>query len=252
MIRQGSGWQSLAFLCLCLLMLAAVLLGHYVVRGLDRQGQEAKAALARAERRMQQLESSLAFESKRRQLLLGMRNHILKANPRVSLDEAYRYADLALEASEKFPSVDPLFLLAIGLVESGYDPLARSPADARGLYQIWPSTGRVLVQALGWSYDDQLLYDPEKNTQAAALYLDVLFSTYNDPQMVLAEYNGGPLNAGYLRAGAAALAGETRSYVPRVLELHARLKEEFAKGDALLREAAPQDADRRGKTFGSR
>ena len=179
-----------------------------------------------------------------------MRNHILKANPRVSLAEAYRYAELALAACEKYPAVDPLFLLAIGLVESGYDPQARSHADARGLYQIWPSTGRLLAHALGWTYDDSILFDPEKNTQAAALYLDVLFSTYKDPQLVLAEYNGGPLNAGYLRAGVAALASETRSYVPRVLELHQRLKQEFEAGIALQAEAR-EDSERRGKTLGA-
>jgi soluble lytic murein transglycosylase-like protein len=250
-IRQGSGWQSLAFLFLCLLLAAAVLLGHWVVRELDRKNQETTAAMARAERKIQQLESGLAFEATRRQLLLGMRNHILKANPRISLAEAYRYAELALAASEKYPAVDPLFLLAIGLVESGYDPQARSRADARGLYQIWPSTGRLLVHTLGWSWDDSILYDPEKNTQAAALYLDVLFSTYKDPQLVLAEYNGGPLNAGYLRAGAAALASETRSYVPRVLELHQRLRQEFEAGTALQGEAR-DDSERRGKTLGSR
>ena len=250
-IRHGSGgWQSLAFLLLCLLLGAAVLLGHWVVRDLDRKNQESSAALARAERKMQQLESGLTFEATRRQLLLGMRNHILKANPRVSLTEAYRYAELALAACEKYPAVDPLFLLAIGLVESGYDPQARSHADARGLYQIWPSTGRLLAHALGWSYDDSILFDPEKNTQAAALYLDVLFSTYKDPQMVLAEYNGGPLNAGYLRAGVAALASETRSYVPRVLELHQRLKQEFESGIALQAQAR-EDSERRGKTLGS-
>jgi soluble lytic murein transglycosylase-like protein len=248
-IQHGSGWQSLAVLFLCLLLAAAVLLGHWVVRGLDRKNQEATAAMARAERKIQQLESGFAFEAQRRQLLLGMRNHILKANPRVSLAEAYRYAELALAASEKYPAVDPLFLLAIGLVESGYDPPARSRADARGLYQIWPSTGRLLAHALGWSYDDSLLYDPEKNTQAAALYLDVLFATYKDPGMVLAEYNGGPLNAGYLRAGAAALASETRSYVPRVLELHQRLQQEFEEGTA-LRADARDDSVRRGKTLG--
>jgi soluble lytic murein transglycosylase-like protein len=248
-IRQGSGWQSLALLFLCLLLAAAVLLGHWVVRDLDRKNQETAAAMASAERKVQQLESGLAFEARRRQLLLGMRNHILKANPRVSLADAYRYAELALAASEKYPAVDPLFLLAIGLVESGYDPQARSRADARGLYQIWPSTGRLLVHSLGWTYDDSILYDPEKNTQAAALYLDVLFSTYKDPQLVLAEYNGGPLNAGYLRAGAAALAGETRSYVPRVLELHGRLKQEFEAGTALQAEAR-EDSERQGKTLG--
>jgi soluble lytic murein transglycosylase-like protein len=229
-----------------------VLLGHWVLRGLDRQDQDAAAALARAERKIQQLESGFTFEARRRQLLLGMRNHILKANPRVSLADSYRYAELALAACEKYPAVDPLLLLAIGIVESGYNPQARSPADARGLYQIWPSTGRLLARTLGWTYDDSLLYDPAKNTEAAALYLDVLFSTYKDPQMVLAEYNGGPLNAGYLRAGAAALAAETRNYVPRVLELHQRLQQEFDSGTALALQAeAGPDAERRGKRLGA-
>jgi soluble lytic murein transglycosylase-like protein len=251
-IRHGSGWQSLAVLFLCLLLAAAVLLGHWVVRGLDRTDQDATAAMARAERQIQQLQSGFTFEARRRQMVLGMRNHILKANPRVSLTEAYRYAELAMAASEKYPTVDPLLLLAIGIVESGYDPQARSRADARGIYQIWPSTGRLLAHALGWTWDDSLLYDPERNTQAAALYLDILFSTYKDPQMVLAEYNGGPLNAGYLRAGAGALAAETRSYVPRVLDLHLRLQREFDEGKALALQAeAPEGPGRRGRTLGA-
>jgi soluble lytic murein transglycosylase-like protein len=251
-IRHGSGWQSLAVLFLCLLLAAAVLLGHWVVRGLDRTDQDATAAMARAERQIQQLQSGFTFEARRRQMVLGMRNHILKANPRVSLTEAYRYAELAMAASEKYPTVDPLLLLAIGIVESGYDPQARSRADARGIYQIWPSTGRLLAHALGWTWDDSLLYDPERNTQAAALYLDILFSTYKDPQMVLAEYNGGPLNAGYLRAGAGALAAETRSYVPRVLDLHQRLQREFDEGKALAMQAeAPEGPGRRGRTLGA-
>jgi hypothetical protein len=229
-VRQGSAWQSLAFLCLCLSLLAAIMLGHDALRRLDAQNLEASVTMSRVERKVQQLESGMAFDATRRQLLLGMRNHILKTNSRVSLNDAYAYARLALEASEKYPALDPLLLLSIGIVESGYDPMATSPADARGLYQIWPATGRLLVRALGWNYDDSTLYDPEKNTEAAALYLDILFSTYRDPQMVLAEYNGGPLNAGFFRAGVSQLAPETRTYVPRVLELHGRLKEEFAKG----------------------
>ena len=91
-----------------------------------------------------------------------MRDHILKVNPRVSLADAYRYAELALAASEKYPSVDPLLLLAIGIVESRYDPQAKSPADARGLYQIWPSTGRLLLRALGWDYDEARSTTPRR------------------------------------------------------------------------------------------
>jgi len=250
-VRQGSSWQPLAFLCLCLLLLAVVLLGHDALRRLDAHNQETSVTMARVERKIQRLESGLAFDSTRRQLLLGMRNHVLKTNPRVSLRDAYAYARLALEACEKYPALDPLLLLSIGIVESGYDPLATSPAGARGLYQIWPSTGRLLVHALGWNYDDSTLYDPEKNTEAAALYLDILFSTYRDPQMVLAEYNGGPLNAGFFRAGASQLAAETRSYVPRVLELQGRLKEEFEKGWEPQPEPVPGTPRREGKTLGA-
>jgi hypothetical protein len=245
-IRHGSAWQSLAFLCLCLLLIGVILLGHEVVRGLDRRHQETVATLARFEAKVQQLESGVTFESRRRYLLLGIRDHILKVNPRVSLTDAYRYAQLAVEASEKYPAVDPLLLVAIGTVESGYDPQATSPSDARGLYQIWPATGRLLLRGLGWTYDEAALYDPEKNTHAAALYLDILFATYSDPQLVLAEYNGGPLNAGYFRAGAGALAAETRNYVPRVLQLQARLKDDFDKG---LEVHVDRDPRRQGKTL---
>jgi hypothetical protein len=249
-IRHASSWQAMAFLALCLLLVGVVLLGHRTLRGLDRQNQETQASLVAFERKVEQLESNLGFEAKRRYLLLGMRDHILRVNPRVSLTDAYRYAQYVLEASEKYPSVDPLFLLAIGTVESGYDPQATSPADARGLYQIWPSTGRLLMRALGWNYDDASLYDPEKNTQAAALYLDILFSAYSDPQLVLAEYNGGPLNAGYFRAHVGALAEETKNYVPRVLQLHAKLREQFDKGFDTM--AAPIHHDLRdGRTLTS-
>jgi hypothetical protein len=248
-IRQGSGWQSLAFLCLCLLLLGIVMLGHEVLRGIDRQNQEASLSMVRVERRIQQLESGIPFDSRRRRLLLAMRDHILKVNPRVSLSDAFRYADLALGASEKYPAVDPLLLLAIGSVESRYDTQALSHADARGLYQIWPSTGRLLLRALGWEYDETSLYDPEKNTMAAALYLDILFSTYSDPQLVLAEYNGGPLNAGYFRAGAGSLAAETRTYVPRVLEMYTRLKEQFDASAEVPVDLAQRDAHRQGKTL---
>ena len=246
-IRQGSSWQTTALFVLCLLLLGVVLVGHQALTRLDARSRESAAEMSKATRKIQQLEASIGFDSARRQLLLGMRDHILKANPRVSLGDAYRYAELALEASEKYPAVDPLLLLAVGIVESGYDPDAVSRADARGLYQIWPATGRILVRALGWTYDDKILHDPEVNTQAAALYLDVLFATYNDPQLVLAEYNGGPLNAGYYRASVRALSPETRNYVPRVLELYGRMKEDFEKGLDLSADPAHLDGRRQGK-----
>jgi hypothetical protein len=248
-IRHGSTWQPVAFIVLSLLFVGAILLGHEALRGIDRQNRETAAVMARYERKVQVLEAGMTFDTRRRYLLLSMRDHILKVNPKVSLGEAYRYAQFAVEASEKYPSVDPLLLIAVGTVESGYDPHATSRSDARGLYQIWPATGRLLFRSLGWNFDESALYDPEKNTLAAALYLDILFSTYGDPQLVLAEYNGGPLNAGYFRAGVGALAEETRNYVPRVLQTYTRLKEQVEKGIDLQPALMHRDTQREGKTL---
>jgi hypothetical protein len=250
-IRHSGVWPSLAVLALSLLFGAVVLLGHRMAGELSRQDEKTAVALAQFERKVQHLESAVSFETQRRQMLLGMRDHILRVNPRVGLGDAYRYAEYVLRASEKYPAVDPLFLLAIGTVESRYDTEARSEADARGLYQIWPSTGRLLLRGLGWEYDEAALYDPEKNTEAAALYLDILFAAYGDPQMVLAEYNGGPLNAGYFRAGVGTLAAETRNYVPQVLAVYARLKERFDAGEKLESELMHRDGQRDGKTLTS-
>jgi soluble lytic murein transglycosylase-like protein len=249
-LRHGVSWGSIAVLSLALLLLSVVLLDQARLRQLDARNQRESAAVARLERKVQKLQAGIAFDSARRRLLLGMRNHILEANPRVSLAEAWRYAELALTASDKYPSVDPLFLLAVGIVESGYDSEARSSAGACGLYQIWPSTGRLLARSLGWTWDHSILYDPEKNTEAAALYLDMLFSTYNDPRLVLAEYNGGPLNVRYFRASAAALSVETRRYVPRVIELYDRFREELATGMDTAPDPSHGSRERFGKTLG--
>jgi len=44
-------------------------------------------------------------------------------------------------------------------------------------------------------------------------------------------------------------AAETRSYVPRVLQLHGRLKDEFDKGMQLQLDAMHRDGQREGKTL---
>jgi Transglycosylase SLT domain len=105
--------------------------------------------LERVERQIQQLDAGLTFDLRRRKLQLGMRDEIMRANPNIGLHDAYRYAEYVLEASEKYPAIEPLLLLAVGEVESGFRADAVSSKNAKGIYQIWPSTGRLLARALG-------------------------------------------------------------------------------------------------------
>ena len=250
-VQQGTGWQMTALLFLSLLLLTTIVVAFYAFHRVGELNDEMGATMRRVEEKIQNLDAGISFDSKRQQLLLGIRDEIMRTNPRVSLNEAFEYAALIMQASEKYPAVDPLMFLAIGIVESRYDFNATSGANAKGLYQIWPSTARLLARSLDWEYSDEMLYDPKKNTELAALYLDILFSAYNDRNMVLAEYNGGPLNAGYYRAGSARAATETTNYVKKVGTVYNNLKDRFELGVEVTLEQMHKDRDRDGKLLGS-
>lgn len=90
--------------------------------------------------------------------------------------------------------VDPY--LAAGLIrqESVFDRRALSPADARGLMQIIPTTGRQVAEDLGFeSFSTEDLYDPETSIRLGVHYIAGLIKAH-DGNMVraLAEYNAGP------------------------------------------------------------
>ncbi len=249
-VRHGSGWQTTALLFLSLLLLTTVAVAFYAFHRVAQLNDEMSTTMRRVEQKIQNLDAGISFDSKRQQLMLGIRDEIMRTNPRVSLNEAYEYAVLIMQATEKYPSVDPLMFLSIGIVESAYDTRATSQANAKGLYQIWPSTGRLLARSLDIEYSDEILYDPQTNTELAALYLDILFSAYNDQRMVLAEYNGGPLNAGYYRAGSSYTALETKEYVRRVSEVYESLRSKFDLGVEVSLMPMHKNRDRAGKELG--
>lgn len=245
--RRSSGWRSTALFSLCLLVVGALGLGFHSYQRATELERELITTRGQMQAGLQELHAGLQFDSVRQRLLLGMRDEILRVNGRLGLGEAYHYAELLLNTTDKYPSVDPLLLLSIGIVESGFDSRARSQANARGLYQIWPSTGRMLAGMLDWEYSDEMLFESERNTEMAALYLDVLFTTYNDLGMVLAEYNGGPVNAGYYRAGSHRTTPETADYVPKVLEQYDRLCKQLPMAPGRSFDVLYRDASRHAK-----
>lgn len=240
-------------LALGFLLLLSAGFGLYALQRMRSLDREMSSLRERTERRIQKLDAGISFDSRRQQLLLGIRDEILAVNTRLGLDLAYEYSTELVTASEKYAAVDPLLLLAIGIVESGYEASATSRAQAKGLYQIWPSTGRMLAAMLGWPYTDALLVEPAKNTTLAAFYLHILFTAYNDESLVLAEYNGGPLNAGYLRAGDGRVSAETRRYVAKVLDLRQRLRKKFEQPEGVDQGRPPaREASRESRRLGDR
>jgi membrane-bound lytic murein transglycosylase D len=109
--------------------------------------------------------------------------------------------------------------------ESDLRPSARSPAGARGLFQLMPDTAHGL--GLGTFLPDERT-DPDKSARAAARYLHALYARFGSWPLALAAYNAGAGRVTRLLAerGASDFAGvspalptETRLYVPKVLAL---------------------------------
>lgn len=134
-------------------------------------------------------------------------------------------------ADEHLPAVREAFaaegvpeaLAWLAETESSFNPRARSPAGARGLFQLMPDTARALGLSL-LPLDQRV--QPRASARAAAAYLKKLHARFGDWPLALAAYNGGEgrVSRTLKERGAKDFAGiaehlpaETRLYVPKVL-----------------------------------
>ena len=125
---------------------------------------------------------------------------------------------------------------AIARQESAFNPQAVSPADARGLLQLLPSTAKRVAQRYQMAYaDEKLTEDPAFNATLGSHYLGEQIDKFDGSLiMTFAAYNAGPSRVtqwikryGDPRGkGIEAAIGwvenipfsETREYVQRVME----------------------------------
>ncbi|HMG96553.1 MAG TPA: transglycosylase SLT domain-containing protein [Gemmatimonadaceae bacterium] len=97
-----------------------------------------------------------------------------------------------LIASSKENGLDPVLVAALIRQESNFNPLATSPAGARGLMQLMPAVGKTVAESKGIGpWDPQLLYEPATNIKLGTAHLSGLARKYPDVVKVLAAYNAG-------------------------------------------------------------
>lgn len=117
----------------------------------------------------------------------------LDANLQTDLTSTY---DAYFEEAANTYNVPVALLLAMGQVESGFNPNVVSSAGAIGIMQLMPGTAASL------GVDDP--YDPRQNIMGGAKYVSQLIEQFQDfpnaLELVIAGYNAGPqavVNAGY-------------------------------------------------------
>lgn len=123
----------------------------------------------------------------------------------------------------------PTELALLPFVESAMNPVALSHAQAAGLWQFIPSTGRAYNLQQDWWVDNRR--DVVKSTEAALDYLQKIYAMHgNDWFLALASYNWGEgavaravrrnqargLSTDYLSLS---MPAETRNYVPKLMAL---------------------------------
>ncbi|WP_129577574.1 MULTISPECIES: transglycosylase SLT domain-containing protein [Sorangium] len=119
----------------------------------------------------------------------------------------------------------PEDLIWVAMIESGFDPRAKSPAGAVGLWQFMPATGAVYGLQQTRHLDQRK--NPRLATQAAAHHLRDLYMRFGSWDLALAAYNMGyeQLLDRIDRYGTSdfnelarqeAIPSETAAYVPKI------------------------------------
>jgi membrane-bound lytic murein transglycosylase D len=124
----------------------------------------------------------------------------------------------------------PQELIYLAMIESGFNPTAKSPVKAAGLWQFMSATAREYGLRVGGRGDERL--NPSRSTDAALTYLSKLHDRFGSWYLAFAAYNTGQgrvarimkqetgktkgTDADFYRI-AHRLPKETRDYVPKMI-----------------------------------
>jgi soluble lytic murein transglycosylase len=168
--------------------------------------------------------------------------------------EYYAYPTAGLPKFKPIgPHVEPHVAYAIARQESGFNPRAKSSANAQGLMQVLPNTARLVAKRNGVAFDAKKLYDPVYNVQIGAAELGHAIENYRGSYILtFVAYNAGP---GRVRDWIERFGdprdpkidpidwveripfSETRNYVQRVMENMQVYRVRFGASSKLMIEA---------------
>jgi soluble lytic murein transglycosylase len=98
----------------------------------------------------------------------------------------------AVEAEAQEFGVDALLLTALVRQESVFDVEALSPAGARGLAQLLPSTASLMARGLDVAFYPEWITVPDLNLHLGAAHLAELLRRFGRVDAAIAAYNAGP------------------------------------------------------------
>jgi peptidoglycan lytic transglycosylase len=160
----------------------------------------------------------------------------------------------AIKKNAALYELDPYVIASLILQESNFDPAARSIANAWGLMQIVPRTGRRLATAVGIRrFNTAMLTNGDTNIRLGTLYFKRLVSQFGGTYYALASYNAGENRVVRWKLERPGMDEdefiddipfpETQNYVKRVLGIAEDYRRLYGEGDGqprpVVKKAAP-------------
>jgi len=147
-------------------------------------------------------------------------SYIHRVNPRLPIREAFRIATGIVGFSMRY-GVDARLIMAMVMVESGFNPSARSRAGAMGLGQLMPGTARGIGVANAYDTAENLFGTVKLVRRHLEDYNRSTGDAYRSLVLTIAAYNAGP--GAVRRHGGVPPYRETQRYVRKVMSLYYQL-----------------------------
>lgn len=133
-----------------------------------------------------------------------------------------------IQKYSKLHGLDPYLITALMAQESTFTAEIRSSANARGLMQLMPGTGRIYARKLGMKgFSTASLFQPDTNVRLGTQYFKELVDRFGGVHYALAGYNAGEHRVARWLSEAPGLPAdefidnipfpETQNYVKRII-----------------------------------
>jgi soluble lytic murein transglycosylase len=158
-----------------------------------------------------------------------------------------------LKGNAQAHGLDPFVIVALAAQESTFDAQIRSPANAIGLMQFIPATGRRYAKKLGIrNFTERSLENPEIAARLGATYIADMYKQFGGYHFALAGYNAGEHRVVQWNREAPGLPQdewidnipffETQNYVKRILGTAEDYRRLYGNGETPTPVARPAKA----------
>jgi soluble lytic murein transglycosylase len=159
---------------------------------------------------------------------------VLERMPSLEVEEASDLARVVRTESES-AGLDPVLVMAVIGVESGWEPSAVSGRGARGLMQLRRLALETEEREAGLAPGD--VHDPVHNVRMGVRYLARMVVDFQDVDLALVAYNSGPTRTLSHLLSVDEIPESMWAYARKVRREERRIRKELLRSSAIVADA---------------